>query len=122
MQVVTQVGVTTEFSTTEDQRLVSRAIKERWPMTGDMRERIVEETYGILEETDDDKLKLLAANTLVKVDGLNLKERELQIRSQPKTIIHANMTMDELNERMQLLQSELGISLPVQALAALPSE
>lgn len=115
------VGKSQTPSTPSDQYLIRRAVTERWPIPPSLREKIITQ----LEETIDSpildlSLKLTAARTAVSIDALNLKEKELKIRSQPKHIIHTNMSTEELLGRVRELQEELGIANPEAAQKMLP--
>lgn len=106
---MSQDGLSQNFDTMGDQRLITKAITERWPIEARMRHRVVEHTFDVLTNSEkEDSLRMTAANTLVKIDGLNLKQKELEIRVAPKHVIHTNMSLDELEERVKVLQEELG--------------
>ncbi len=122
---MSQDGLSQKFDTMGDQQLITKAIKERWPIEARMRHKVVEHTFDVLEDDDkDDHLRMTAANVLVKIDGLNLKEKELTIRAAPKHVIHTNMSVEELEARVTELQEELGFELKHQqpALEALAKE
>lgn len=100
-----------EFTTTRDQLLVRQAIRGRWPISPSIRVKIVRETEHILDKPEsDDKLKLLAARTLVQIDGLNLREDEIKIKAMPKHHIHTNMTTEELQAAIQEKMETLGLT------------
>lgn len=118
LEVRKKLGNSPKFESKSDQYLIRKAINERWPISPEIREKIVVETTDMLDSPDG-KLRLTAARTLVQIDALNLKEKELKIKSQPRAVIHTNMSMEDLEKRIKELHAELGMLYPAPALAAL---
>jgi hypothetical protein len=98
------------FTTTAQQQLIKTAIKGRWPIRPSVRVKIIDETERILDNNPDDKLKLLAARTIVQIDALNLREEELKQSMLPKHHIHTNMTTEELQVAIKEKLASLNLS------------
>lgn len=66
-----------KYSTSLDVTLVNKALKQRWPIPDNERPIIIRDIISIIKnpETNTD-LKLKAANTLQRFDGLNIKHEE----------------------------------------------
>ena len=97
-----------EISNRKDIRLIGRAIHERWPVTEEMRERIISALVEVVESRDP-KMMLDAADKLLKADKLNI-DRESLYQRQAK---------DDDDRRIQLL--ELAQRIPTGELIKLAS-
>lgn len=65
-----------------DTRLEERAIRERWPIPPAARVNILRRLLGILRDPKATKRDLInAARVLATLDGINLKQMELDIAS-----------------------------------------
>lgn len=82
----------------------------RWPVSAEARSNAMVLCSSILEGDHPTELKLQVIKTLLEADKLNLKEDELRIKQQPKVVIKADMTRDELVARARQM---LGISADV---------
>lgn len=92
-------------------RLTRKAIRERWPVSDDARARAVLDTEQVLKTPDiDNKTRLLAIRTLLQMDALNLKEKEIEEKSKPKHMIHTNMSMEELEASIKEKLAGLGVT------------
>jgi len=112
-------GGSPNYTSPTDQRLVRRAINERWPVSDRIRQRVMDHTEDILDDKEaDPHLKMSACRTVMQADALNLKEKEIKARLAPKVIVHTQLTTQELEDRIRELSNDLGIAAPVAALEA----
>lgn len=110
------IGNSQSYNSPSDQYAIRKAVRERWPITSELRERVVDELLTTLNSPNlDCSLRLTAARTVAQIDALNLKEKELQIRREPKHIVHTNMSTEELVARVKELQGDLGLTFPEKA-------
>lgn len=93
----------------KDKNLIKRALRERWPIKPEQRVKVLDVIEKGLESPDI-KDALAAARTMAALDTLNIKEQEVKIKAQPKVVIHANMSTEELERRFIELQQDLGLS------------
>lgn len=98
-----------EITTKKDVRLIGRAIREGWPVTEEMKERVVAALVDAVESRDP-KLMIEAADKLLKADKINIDRESL----------HQRQIKDEDDRRLQLL--EIAKQLPVGELAKLASD
>lgn len=110
------------FSLRSSQSLTLKAINQRWPVKPETREKIVEELEQNISDTDP-VIKMRALKHLIEIDKLNLKSEELDIKRNPpvQKHVYAEMSMEEIEERLKLAQEELGITNPSEALKQLES-
>lgn len=85
--------------------------EERWPISHSHRQKIV----AYLDETVSDKgmapeHRLRASEQMGRLDFLNLKVRELDIKERPTHVVHTNLTIEQLKARALERIKELGIS------------
>ena len=92
----------------KDRKILTRALRERWPIKPEQRVKVLEVVEKALESPDI-KDALHAARTMATLDALNIKEQEVKIKAQPKVVIHTKMTTEELEQRFLDLQAELGL-------------
>lgn len=70
---------------TTDVRLMERALRERWPMSSDVRVKILKRLTRIVDEDavhdkkPSDRTVISAARALMTADHLNLEERRLAL-------------------------------------------
>ena len=98
-----------EITNKRDIRLVGRAIREGWPVTEEVKAKVVAALMEIVDSRDPD-LMLEAIDRLQKADKLNVDRESLQ-QKQAK---------DEQDRRLQLL--ELARHIEPRELAKLASE
>ena len=98
-----------EITNKRDIRLVGRAIREGWPVTEEVKAKVIAALMEIVDSRDPD-LMLEAIDRLQKADKLNV-DRESLKQKQSK---------DDEDRRLQLL--ELAQRIPVGELARLASE
>lgn len=87
-------------------------MSERWPISHYHRKKIID----YLDETISDKNigpehRLRASDQMGKLDYLNLKVRELDIKERPSHVVHTNLSLDQLKARALEKLQELGLSL-----------
>lgn len=92
----------------KDRKILTRALRERWPIKPEQRVKVLDVVERALESPDI-KNALHAARTMATLDALNIKEQEVKIKAQPKVVIHTKMTTEELEQRFLDLQAELGL-------------
>lgn len=92
----------------KDRKILTRALRERWPIKPEQRVKVLDVVERALESPDI-KDALHAARTMATLDALNIKEQEVKIKAQPKVVIHTKMTTEELEQRFLDLQAELGL-------------
>ena len=88
---------------THDIQLMTRAIKERWPVPEGARKRCVKEAVKILGSSDNSKLKVLASKFLLEVDKHNLAvtqhfDKEDRLDAGKPTAIYEKLDHPELVE------------------------
>lgn len=60
-----------------DLRLLQRAIKNRWPISDEMREKTVKAVYALIDSgTCEERWLINAAKVLAQMDGLNARREE----------------------------------------------
>ena len=92
-------------STTRDIRMIERAMRERWPMTAEMRKRSVRVALCILYGLDEkgkprskpptDRMKLSAFRALIAADSLNLAA-EKEVLPQQHVHLHQGIDFDSI--------------------------
>lgn len=66
-------------ATVDDLALVSRAMRERWNISQETRDRTLKQITSILEdEIECRKTQIAAAKVLVQMDALNLREKAIE--------------------------------------------
>ena len=93
----------------KDRKILTRALRERWPIKPEQRVKVLDVVERALESPDI-KDALHAARTMATLDALNIKEQEVKIKAQPKVVIHAQMSTEDLEKRFLDLQNELGFT------------
>lgn len=92
-----------------DLRLVGRAIKNRWAIPPEIREKLHEELVGVLKNPDaKDNNKARAAEVLLKMDKLNLDDEKMRMAT--LTVSEQSiteMTDDELDAYILQAQEQL---------------
>lgn len=66
-------------------RLLARAIRERWPISEDVRARVVNQMSKVVDGSPEERNVIAAARVLVQADACNLREQALD---QPQTVLH----------------------------------
>ncbi len=92
-------------STTRDVRLIERAMRERWPMTAEVRKRSIRTALCILYGLDDkgkprtkmppDRARLSAFRALLAADNLNLAA-EKEVLPQQHVHLHQGIDFDSI--------------------------
>lgn len=98
-----------DITNKRDIRLVGRAIREGWPVTQEVKEKVVAALLDVIAARDP-KLMVEAIDRLLKADKLNVDREALAQR---------NQAADE-DRRLQLL--EIARRIPAGELAELASE
>ena len=98
-----------EIKNKRDIRLVGRAIREGWPVTEEVKAKVVAALVEIVDSRDPD-LMLEAIDRLQKADKLNVDRESLQQKQ----------TKDDEDRRLQLL--ELARHIEPRELAKIASE
>lgn len=57
----------------QERRLEARAIRERWPMTDEVREKVLKRLCRIASESESDREATAAARAIIAADSINLK-------------------------------------------------
>ena len=102
-----------QYPTKRDQRLLSRAIKERWPIPEDTKQRALNSINEILKlptNQNNISVKMAAIGNLTKIDNLNVK---MEIAAMPKHVIHrqiADLTDAELTAAIISLAEEMNVA------------
>lgn len=68
--------------------LYRRAIRERWPISNERRQEIVEELSKVMRHTDKERSKMAAAATLIKADALNVAREKIEAQDEPSVVQH----------------------------------
>lgn len=63
-----------------DLNMARRAIRNRWPMTAETREKIRAEAMRLMAESDSDRAKLGAMKVLLEMDRLNIAVTNLDVQ------------------------------------------
>lgn len=89
--------------TTQDQAILRRAIRGRWPIPDHLRARAVEVCQHVLDtdETTVDE-KLSAIKSLTVMDAINVKE---EISDKPKLHVH-QMSDSDIEERLSQIEQQ----------------
>ena len=88
------------FKRIADARLEIRAVNERWPIPGTLRERMVFENARVLVDPQATaRDKLLASKILIAMDQVNTKPKDLpvQIQSAPNITVNQILAMIDTN-------------------------
>jgi len=91
-----------------DLTLANRALRERWPLTPEMREFIVLEAMKIAMSSHDERNRLGAMRVLVSADRTN-SVRENTATPQQVNHLHAHVTIDERRARVAAIAERLGV-------------
>lgn len=92
-------------------------MNDRWPVPQRIREQAMETISSVLDDPEAELSKKLSCiKTVLEADKLNLKQEELKIRKQPKLHIHADMSRDQLLERLKELTGITNFADPVAAI------
>lgn len=90
-----------DFDITAEFALYRRAMRQRWDIPPETKNRILKRLNGILAQPDgDDKVLLEAINTYVKMDQLNLQQEKQDaatVRVSPKDMPDKDL-MDNLQK------------------------
>jgi hypothetical protein len=81
--------------TIKDQRLIQRALRERWPIPKEVRDEVLLSTVDIALHSEKDEHKLRAANTLARFDTINLEDQKQQMVLQTTEIEFSPKDMDD---------------------------
>lgn len=83
---------------------------QRFNIPPSLREKMLKVSEGILDDLmTPTKEKIQVMNTIVKMDTLNVREKEILVKSQPKLVLHAKMSDEQLVNRVNELMTELGL-------------
>ncbi len=95
-----------------DIAITRKAIKEDWPVTNAQRTRAVASMLDILSNRElEPKLHISAIKTLVMMDGINVRREEIEVKKQPKHVIHhKELSTDELKAKISQFLSRMGLS------------
>lgn len=92
---------------TSDTRMLERAIKDRWPITDAMRQRLPQELAKIIESDNVSRRnKIAAARALLSADGLNMEQEK---RDAGGEVINVNVNdgSDTTEDLDQLSEDQL---------------
>ena len=72
-------------TTTADVNLLSKPLRDKWPIDAETKSKVVEELVGILSKTDaTDRARVRAAEVLVKIGQVNAslepKQRDVNVQ------------------------------------------
>jgi Flp pilus assembly secretin CpaC len=67
-----------EIETTNDVRLIGRAMRERWPIADNLRAGIVQQLVKIIATSDSDRARVAAARVLKDMDALNQSDEHFE--------------------------------------------
>ena len=93
-----------DFDISGEMALYRQAARKRWPVSDEMRAKVAKRVEGVLNTSNDDKIAIEAANTIIQMDKLNLAEERLyapKVRIQPKEL----PTQDILKRLQSLMVS-----------------
>lgn len=76
----------------QDLRLVRRAILNDWPVSEEIRRKVMERVEGILDSSDNSRDVLNAAKVAIQADGLNAKREAMELDAEkgPEIHLHAH--------------------------------
>ena len=96
----------------KEAKLACRAIRERWPMSDEVRAKVVASLENVVANGKSDSVKIKAARALASLDSINLKEEQEQPPPAPQQLhIHANLTdVDQRRTRLSALSARLGFN------------
>ena len=102
----------TDETSNKEAKMACRAIRERWPMSDEVRARVVASLENVVANGKSDSVKIKAARALASLDGLNLKDEQEQPPPAPQQLhIHANLTdVDQRRTRLSALSARLGFN------------
>lgn len=63
-------------STRTDVSMALKALKQRWPISEDKREKIIEWLMDVAEKSDDSRARVNAGKALIEADKLNMEEEK----------------------------------------------
>lgn len=88
----------------DDFRLVSRAIKKRWPISDELKAGLIERLEKIIEENEDDEVAIKAINVIKGMEQQNQKDEQTAILQSDR-----NRFLD-IAERLGLDKSSVGVT------------
>lgn len=76
----------------EDLRLIRRAILNGWPVTDEIRRKVMDRVEIILDQSDKPRDVINAARVAIQADGLNAKREAMELDSEkgPEIHLHAH--------------------------------
>lgn len=87
------------FRRIADARLEIRAVKERWPIPENLRERMVfENARVIVDPQASARDKLMATRLLIAMDQVNTKPKDLPVQIQGSTTITVNQVLAMIDQ------------------------
>lgn len=64
---------------TTSMRLYRRAVREGWPVSAEMKEKVMADALRVLNDpSGDERVKAYARDTILKADGINLQLEKLE--------------------------------------------
>lgn len=99
-----------------DMPIISKATRERWPMSSQVREKVITVCQQALNSADP-ALQQKAVSNLARLDALNLGHEKIFTPKLDVTLDLSSLSEEEINKRLALLSQHLAA---VQPTAALP--
>lgn len=104
----------TQALSIRDIPLLSKATRERWPMSTQMRQQALDVcSKALTDVATDDRTKLRAVNTMARLDSINLRHEELFTPKMDLSLDLAGLSEDELRQRLSTLDQHLNSTLPI---------
>jgi hypothetical protein len=88
-----------------DMKMIERAIKNRWPISDELKAKIAERVSGIVEHSDSTRDVINAARVAIQADGLNAKREAMELDAErgPEIHLHAHTGTEAAR---QVIESE----------------
>lgn len=83
-----------------DLRLLGRALRSRWKIPRNARDKLMERTIKTALESPDDVVSIAAVNTLLKADSINLKQEQGPAKA-GDTNVQINLTGQSVQQALQ---------------------
>jgi hypothetical protein len=89
----------------EDMRLIRRSIRNGWPVSDEIRRKVMERVEGILDNSSDSRDVINASKVAIQADGLNAKREAMELDAEkgPEIHLHAHTGTEAAR---QVIESE----------------
>jgi len=111
-----EIVTANSFDTEADFNMVNHLLKKpRYKIPEHLRDKIITRAGRIIEQTEDDKTALAAANTVIAMDKLNIQLVQIAMPKKVERRDIEKMPQEELLEALREVRKKLPEVLPYEA-------